>query len=108
MHRGTEGAGRIGPRSRRRSAPGHGRAFRVVGLLGAALCAMLVVHLISAGPSPDSGAFFALLTLGGWGLGVLPVHSDSGARGPARRSAAQPQPSRSGVEAGLLQDGTER
>jgi hypothetical protein len=108
VHRGTEGAGRIGPRSVRRSVAARGRPLRLLGPLAALTWLLVVVLSISAGPSRGSDAILALLTLGGWGLGVLPVHSDSRARGPIRRSAAQPQPARSGVEAGLLQDGAER
>jgi hypothetical protein len=111
VHRGTEGAGRIGSRIIRRPVAARGRPgrpLRLLGPLAAAAWLLLVVLSMSMRPSHGSDALLALLTLGGWGLGVLPVHSDSRARGPVRRSAAQPQPARSGVEAGLLQDGAER
>ena len=65
--------------------------------------------LLSGSPQPgSSGAALGLLTLGGWGLGVLPVHSDHHRRGPEHRSATQPQTARGGVEPGGLQDGAQR
>ncbi|PYC76963.1 hypothetical protein C7C46_20800 [Streptomyces tateyamensis] len=77
---------------------------------------VLLWFLLTPGPpSGGSGALLALLTLGGWSLGVLPVHCDQQQAGPARRrrpatapvSAAQPQPAGRGVEAGPLQDRAE-
>ncbi|GAA1981338.1 hypothetical protein [Kitasatospora viridis] len=109
MHRATEGAGRIGPRDRRRGAAPSKRAarLRLLGPLGVLLWLVLGYALVPGPAFGGSSTLFALLTLGGWGLGVLPVHSDSRARGSARRSAAQPQPARGRVEAGRLQQGAE-
>ncbi|WP_344444915.1 hypothetical protein [Kitasatospora nipponensis] len=53
------------------------------------------------------GTVLALLTLGGWTLGVLPVHSNRWLTGPERRLAAQPQPARGGVETPGLQERTQ-
>jgi hypothetical protein len=116
VHRSSEGepAGRIGPHGRRRLSIKYrpiqyGPIRYAPRLLAAAvpLGALLWFLLTPGLPSGGSGAMFALLTLGGWSLGVLPVHCDPRQTGPARRSprsAAQPQPAGSGVEAGGLQD----
>ncbi|MFE9427200.1 hypothetical protein ACFYNO_30010 [Kitasatospora sp. NPDC006697] len=109
MHRATEGAGRIGSRDRRRPTVTRGRAarLRLLGPIGVLLWLLLGYLLIPGSGLGGSGVLMALLTLGGWGLGLLPVHSDSRARGPVRRSETQPQPARGRVEAGRLQDGAE-
>ncbi|MEU3566053.1 hypothetical protein [Kitasatospora sp. NPDC006786] len=36
------------------------------------------------------GAVLGLLAAGGWGLGLIPVHADWNATGPARRPRAEP------------------
>ncbi|MFI2612342.1 hypothetical protein [Kitasatospora sp. NPDC018619] len=36
------------------------------------------------------GAVLGLLAAGGWGLGLIPVHADWSATGPARRRRAEP------------------
>ncbi|WP_316527356.1 hypothetical protein [Kitasatospora brasiliensis] len=36
------------------------------------------------------GAALGLLAAGGWGLGLIPVHADRNATGPARRPRAEP------------------
>jgi hypothetical protein len=109
VHRPSAGGpeGRIGPGGRRLPIP-----FGLRLLASAVPFSALLWFLLAPGPPPGgSGALFALLTLGGWSLGVLPVHCDQRQAGPARRprsdqpgSAAQPQPAGSGVEAGRLQD----
>ncbi|MGF1431482.1 hypothetical protein [Kitasatospora sp. LaBMicrA B282] len=129
MDRSTRGgpAGRITRRSRiaRRTRPAvralrrtvaavratrTGRRRWVTVALPAALTALalcwwlLPVDGRPAGP----GALPLLLTLAGWGLGVLPVHSDRRPVRPRRRLAAQPQPARGGVEAPQLQYRAER
>ncbi|MFE7528104.1 hypothetical protein ACFU7Y_20655 [Kitasatospora sp. NPDC057542] len=40
--------------------------------------------LVARGQSAD-GAALGLLAAGGWGLGLIPVHADWNATGPARR-----------------------
>ncbi|MDH6121749.1 hypothetical protein ABH930_005659 [Kitasatospora sp. GAS204A] len=78
-------------------------------LLGTVITGALCWWLLPEGAVPGgSGALFALLTLGGWGLGVLPVHSDRQPVRPRRRLTAQPQPARGGMEAAGLQDGAQR
>ncbi len=69
------------------------------------LCWWLV--LTGSPPSGGTGAVLGLLTLGGWGLGVLPVHCDRRLTGPRRRLGAQSQAARGRVEAGPLQDGAQ-
>ncbi len=109
MHRSNAGgpAGRIGPSGRRRLPIPYG--LRLVA--SAVPLSVVLWLLLTPGSGPGgSGALFALLTLGGWGIGVLPVHCDQRQTGPARRglrSAAQPQPAGSGVEPGGLQDGAQ-
>ncbi|MEU1288717.1 hypothetical protein [Kitasatospora sp. NPDC005856] len=36
------------------------------------------------------GAVLGLLAAGGWGLGLIPVHADRNATGPARRPRTEP------------------
>lgn len=93
-------SGRISPSSRRRSLSWAGALV----LVGVCCWLLLAGGYGFGGP----GATLGLLTLGGWGLGLLPVHSDRRRTGPESRSVAQPQTARGGVEPGGLQDGTER
>ncbi|MFE0459747.1 hypothetical protein ACFW1A_10860 [Kitasatospora sp. NPDC058965] len=116
MHRSSEGgpSGRIGSGGRRLPIP-----YGLRLLASAVPLSVLLWFLLTPGPpSGGPGALFALLTLGGWSLGVLPVHCDQRSSGPVRRrpaavdpaaveSAAQPQPARGGVETGALQDRTQ-
>ncbi|MEV7188369.1 hypothetical protein [Kitasatospora sp. NPDC093102] len=45
--------------------------------------------LVARGQSADGGAL-GLLVAGGWGLGLIPVHADWNATGPARRPGPEP------------------
>ncbi|MED7951147.1 hypothetical protein [Streptomyces sp. BE303] len=45
--------------------------------------------LAAPGQLPD-GAVPVLLAAGGWGLGLIPVHADRNATGPARRRTGEP------------------
>lgn len=112
MHRSTEGrsAARIGRAGRRGPSPSHGlRRWAPAVLFGTVALGALCWFLLPTAARPGgSGTLLALLTLGGWGLGLLPVHSDRRNQGPARGLAAQPQPARGGVEAAGLQSGAER
>ncbi|MCX4746521.1 hypothetical protein OG455_13465 [Kitasatospora sp. NBC_01287] len=84
------------------------RSVRAV-LLAAVAIGVLCCWLLPAGARPGgSDALLALLTLGGWGLGVLPLHTDRQPVRPRRRLTAQAQAARGGVEAPLLQDEAER
>ncbi|GAB2737386.1 hypothetical protein GCM10010442_67770 [Kitasatospora kifunensis] len=74
-------------------------------IVSGVLCWFLLPEAVRPG---GSGAFFVLLTLSSWGLGLLPVHSDRRDQGRARRLAAQPQPARGGVEAAGLQHRAQR
>ncbi|MDH6136114.1 hypothetical protein P3T37_005533 [Kitasatospora sp. MAA4] len=110
-------SGRIGPgvssRSLRPAQVSVLRGRVSGGLLRWALAVPLGVLcwwlLLTGGPPPGPfGAVLGLLTLGGWGLGVLPVHCDRRLTGPRRRLTAQPQTAGGGVETGPLQDGAQR
>jgi hypothetical protein len=108
VHRSTEGgpAGRIGRGGRRRlPLPLGVRRLLSAVPLGIVITGALCWWLLPGGSG--SGAVLALLTLGGWGLGVLPVHSDRQPVRSRRRLTAQPQPARSGVEPAGLQDRAE-
>lgn len=107
MRRSTERrSGRIGPGARLRHLTRRGPLRWAVAVPLTALCWWT---LLTGGPSPGvGGAALGLLTLGGWSLGVLPVHSDRTLTGPRRRLRAQAQAPSGGVEAGGLQDSTQR
>lgn len=111
MHRSTEdrSPARIGQTGRRKPSAVHGlRRWAPAVLFGTVVLGTLCWFLLPQTARPGGpGALLALLTLGGWGLGLLPVHSDRRNQGPARRLAAQPQPARGGVEPAGLQRGAE-
>ncbi|MGW2252796.1 hypothetical protein ACWCXH_21720 [Kitasatospora sp. NPDC001660] len=52
------------------------------------LSAGLVWWLLVVRGQLSDGAALGLLAAGGWGLGLIPVHVDRGATGPARRRRA--------------------
>ncbi len=116
MRRSADGgsSGRIRPSDRRQFSLSRAHPARLlparrplgwaVALLLSGVCWWLL--LFGGRQLGGTGAVLGLLALGGWGLGVLPVHGDRRG-GPARGSAAQPQAARGGVEPGLLQDGAE-
>ena len=66
----------------------------------ALLCAATGWWLTGPGTS-GGGAVLGRLAAGGWGLGLLPVHSDSRLTGPVRRMPAvlppEPQPGPAGI-----------
>ena len=53
------------------------------------LCAATGWWLLGPGTGGD-GAVLGILAAGGWGLGLLPVHTDRRLTGPARRSRPAP------------------
>ncbi|MQS14231.1 hypothetical protein F7Q99_18635 [Streptomyces kaniharaensis] len=54
-----------------------------------ALSAGLAWWLLAVRGQPADGAVLGLLAAGGWGLGLIPVHADRSATGPARRRAGE-------------------
>lgn len=55
----------------------------------AAVAAGLAWWLLVVRGQPADGAALGLLAAGGWGLGLIPVHADRNATGPARDRGAE-------------------
>ncbi|MFI9274808.1 hypothetical protein ACIGXM_29460 [Kitasatospora sp. NPDC052896] len=112
MRRSVDGgpSGRIGPGGRGRPFAARTPRQWVVTTLLSGLCWWLVLG--GGLPAGGTATVLGLLTLAGWGLGVLPIHSDHRLSGPQRRApqvglAPHPQSASGGVETGLLQDGAQ-
>ncbi|MEU9046371.1 MULTISPECIES: hypothetical protein [unclassified Kitasatospora] len=63
--------------------------FRVRWVLAAVAAGLAWWLLVVRGQSAD-GAVLGLLAAGGWGLGLIPVHADRNATGPAPRRRGEP------------------
>ncbi|MGW2873072.1 hypothetical protein [Kitasatospora sp. NPDC001225] len=66
------------------------RVRRPVRWVLAASAAGLAWWLLVVRGQLTDGAALGLLVAGGWGLGLIPVHADWNATGPARRPRAEP------------------